>query len=169
MLINSDEAFKRKKQQCPECRGIITDAYIEQNPFPEFPCPSCGVLIDTSSVKRVELPAKDERREERYNATLKVSYNSFNEFITEYIKNVSKGGIFINTKRHHEINDIIDLSLIVPGLDKPLIIKGEVVHIKIHNVPDEDAGIGAKFLDIDSESRKTLIDFIKNQNAFKLN
>lgn len=169
MLINSDEVFKRKKQQCPECGEIITDAYIEQNPFPEFPCLSCGALIDTSSVKLLELAAKDERRDERFNASIKVSYNSFNEFITEYTKDVSKGGIFINTKRRHEINDIVDLSLIVPGLDKPLIIKGEVVHIKIHNVPDEDAGIGVKFLDIDSESRKALIDFIKLQNDFKLN
>ncbi len=167
MLINSDEVFKREKQQCPECKGVITDAYIEQNPFPEFPCPSCGALIDISSVKHIELPAENERREKRFNASLKISYKSFNEFITEYTKNISKGGTFINTKRSHEINDIVDLSLEVPGFNKPLIIEGEVIHINIHNVPDEDAGIGIKFLNIDSESRKALINFMKIQNAFK--
>ncbi|MBS1234321.1 MAG: type pilus assembly PilZ [Nitrospirae bacterium] len=167
MPDRSDEVFKRKRQQCPECRGMIPDAYIEQNPFPEFPCPACGALIATSSMKGVEFTTGDERSEDRLHATLKVSYDSYHDFIIEYTKDVSKGGIFINTKRHHKINDIVDLSLNVPGFDKPLKIKGEVIHIKIQNVPDEEAGIGVKFVDIDPESRKALIAFMKIQNDFK--
>ena len=167
MPAKSDGVFKRTEQFCPQCREIIPASYAEQNPFPEFPCPSCGALIDISSLKDNELTANNERTDGRFNASLEVSYNSFNEFITEYSKNVSRGGIFINTKRHHDIGEIVDLSLIVPGLDDPLNIKGEVIHIKIHNVPDEDAGIGIKFVDIDSESRKALIEFIKSRNAFK--
>jgi uncharacterized protein (TIGR02266 family) len=163
MPDNSDEVFKRKKQQCPQCRETIPDAYVEQNPFPEFPCPACGGLIDTSSLKNLEFFAKDERSEERFDAALKVSYNSYNDFITEYTSDVSKGGIFINTKRHHDLNEIVDLALEVPGIDKPLKIKGEVVHLEIQNVPDEDAGIGVKFTDIDPESRKALINFIKSR------
>ena len=167
MPVKSDGVFKRIEQHCPQCREIIPASYAEQNPFPEFPCPSCGALIDISSLKNTELTANNERTDGRFNASLKVSYNSYNEFITEYTKNVSRGGIFINTRRHHEISEIVDLSLIVPGLDNPLNIKGEVIHIKIHNVPDEDAGIGIKFIDIDSESRKALIEFIKSRNDFK--
>ena len=163
-MPDRNEVLKRNKQGCPQCGEIITEAYIEQNPFPEFPCPSCGSLIDTFSLKNVEAIAKDERTEDRISATFKVSYDSYNEFITEYTKNVSKGGIFINTKRHHAVNEIVDLSLIVPGIDKPLLFKGEVVHIEIHNVPDEDAGIGVKFIDIDPESRKALIDSMKTYN-----
>lgn len=167
MTAKSDGIFKRIEQYCPQCREIIPASYAEQNPFPEFPCPSCGALIDISSLKNNELTANNERTDGRLNASLKVSYNSYNEFITEYTKNVSRGGIFINTRRHHEISEIVDLSLIVPGLDNPLNIKGEVIHIKIHNVPDEDAGIGIKFMDIDSESRKALIEYIKSRNDFK--
>lgn len=161
MVQKSDDRFRRIKHQCPECRKTIPDAYIEQNPFPEFPCPSCGMLISTSSLQGIEVESKDERSEERFTAALKVSYNSFNEFITEYTKDVSKGGIFINTKRNHNIHDIVDLSLSVPGFDKPIKIQGEVVHVKIHNVPDEDAGIGIKFASIDPESRQALIEFMK--------
>ncbi len=167
MPDKSDDVFTRKKQQCPECRAMIPDTYIEQNPFPEFPCPSCGALIATASLKNIEFESKDERSEERFNATLKVSYNSFNAFITEYTKDVSKGGIFINTKRDHKIGDVVDLSLDVPGFDNPLRIKGKVVHVKIHNVPDEDAGIGIKFDAIDPGSRKALIDFMKKQKDVK--
>ena len=167
MPYESDKVFKRKKQQCPQCDEIIPEAYIEQNPFPEFPCPSCGNLIDTSSLKNIEFPAEDERKDERFIATLEIAYDSYNEFITEYTKDVSNGGMLINTKRRHEINDIVDVSLTVPGLDSPVKIKGEVVRIKINNVRDEDAGIGVKFIDIDPESRKALIDFIKTRNSFK--
>jgi uncharacterized protein (TIGR02266 family) len=167
MTNGSDENIKRIRQQCPRCDGIIPETYIEQNPFPEFPCPSCGNLIETMSLKNIELPVTDERKDERCIAALKISYNCYDEFITEYTKDVSNGGMLINTKRHHEINDIVDLSLTVPGLDTPIKIKGEVVRVKIHNVKDEDAGIGIKFIDIDSESRKALIDFINIQNACK--
>lgn len=167
MPVKSDGVFKKVEQHCPQCREIIPASYAEENPFPEFPCPSCGVLIDIPSLKNTVLTANDDPTDGRFNASLKVSYNSYNEFITEYTKNVSRGGIFINTRRHHEISEIVDLSLIVPGLDNPLNIKGEVIHIKIHNVPDEDAGIGIKFIDIDSESRKGLIEFIKSRNDFK--
>ena len=163
-MHDNNEILKRKKLGCPQCGELLNDAYVEQNPFPEFPCPSCGSLIDTSSLKNLEFTAENERTGERISATLEVSYDSYNEFITEYTKDVSKGGIFINTKRHHEVNEIVDLSLIVPGFDEPLIIKGEVVHIKIQNVPDEDAGVGLKFIEIEPESRKALIDLIKSYN-----
>ena len=168
MSLKSDEIFKRKKHQCPECGEIISDEYIEQNPFPELPCPSCNFLISAVSIRDLEFPSKDERIEERLNTKLMVSYNNYDEFITKYTRDVSKGGTFIYTNRHHIINEIVELSLDVPGLNRPLIIKGEVVHVKIQNVPDEDAGIGVKFLDIDAESRKVLVEFIKLQKDLKL-
>jgi uncharacterized protein (TIGR02266 family) len=167
MPAKSDGPFRRTEQHCPQCKEIIPAAYAEKNPFPEFPCPSCGALIDISSLNNNQLTANNERADGRFNASLQVSYKSYNEFITEYTKNVSSGGIFINTRRHHEISEVVDLSLVVPGLDNPLNIKGEVIHIKIHNVADEDAGIGIKLIDIDSESRKALIEFIKSRNDFK--
>lgn len=167
MPAKSDGFLKRTEQCCPQCREIIPAAYAEDNPFPEFPCPSCGALINISSLKANALTANIERADKRLNASLEVSYNNYNEFITEYTRNVSRGGIFINTRRHHEIGEIVDLSLAVPGLDNPLNIKGEVIHIKIHNVQNENAGIGVKFLDIDWESRKALIEFIKFRSNFR--
>ena len=164
-MPDKNKLLKRQIQECPQCGEIITEAYIEQNPFPEFPCPACGVLIDTFSLKKLDIIAEDERSGERISATLKVSYDNYDEFITEYTKNVSKGGIFIYTKRHHDVNEIVDLSIIVPEIDKPLLIKGKVVHIKIQNVPDEEAGVGVKFIDIDPKSRNALIDFMKTHNA----
>ena len=139
MPAKSDGVFKRIVKHCPQCREIIPASYAEKNPFPEFPCPSCGALVEISSLKKHTLTANHERAEGRFNASLKVPYNNY----------------------------LADLALIVPGLDNPLNIKGEVIHIRIHNVSDEGAGIGIKFIDIDSESRKSLIEFTKTRNDFK--
>jgi type IV pilus assembly protein PilZ len=164
MFAKSDGIFRRRQQNCPLCRKVIAGEYVEQNPFPEFPCPHCGTLIDSAALEDLESAASDERIEERLNASLQVSYNSYQEFVTEYTKNVSRGGIFINTKRHHEIGQVVELSLNVPGMDKPLIIKGEVIHIRTRNVRDENAGVGVKFLDIDPESRMAVIEFMKSRS-----
>ncbi|MEW6107556.1 MAG: TIGR02266 family protein [Nitrospirota bacterium] len=160
---DAKEPVQRKKFQCPHCKGILVEAYIEQNPFPEIPCPSCGSMLDTSSIEEVAMPSKDTRADKRCEMSLKVSYTSYNEFITEYTKNVSRGGMFINTRRKHEVGENVDLFLYVPGLDEPLRVGAMVVHINFHNVKDEDAGIGVKFVDIDNSSRHLLINFIKSR------
>lgn len=160
---NESDPVKRKKQQCPSCKEILLDAYIEQNPFPEIPCSSCGTLISITSIQDVEIEAINERTDPRCDASLKVTYQSVNDFIIEYTKNVSRGGMFINTKRLHEIGSHVNVGLHVPGLAEPVKLTAEVVHIKFLNVRDEDAGIGVKFIDIDEHSRQALITFIKSQ------
>jgi uncharacterized protein (TIGR02266 family) len=167
MLKKADDVFGREERQCPRCGEIIGDAYMEQNPFPEFPCPSCASLVDASFLKSVATAAPDKRTGERLNATIEVSYASYDEFITEYTGNVSEGGLFIHTNRQHKVGETVDLFLVVPGLDIPVKIKGQIIHIEINSVLHESAGAGVKFLDITSESRKTLIDFIKSRDHFK--
>lgn len=164
MFAKSDGIYNRRQLECPQCRKIIPSEFMEENPFPEFPCPNCGTLVESTALNDIEFAASDKRKEERLNASIQVSYNSYHEFITEYTKNVSQGGIFINTKRHHEVGQVIELSLVVPEMDKPFKIKGEVIHIKSHNDQNKESGIGVKFLDIDPESRTAIIGFIKSHS-----
>lgn len=160
---DTGDVIKRKKHQCPHCKEILVDAYIEQNPFPEIPCPFCSSLIEVSSIVKVEIPSENERADKRCDASLEVTYPSFDKFITEYTINVSKGGMFVNTKKHHETGSNIDLFLHVPGLEESIKIIGEVTHTNFINVKDEDAGIGIKFIDIVEKSRLLLINFLKSQ------
>jgi len=157
--------YKRKKYQCPHCREFVEESYLEKNPFPEIPCMSCGSMISTGTVKEIELRAPNERAEPRYPVSLKVTYTSYDDFILEYTKNVSRQGMFIKTRRPHEVHDRVDLSLQVPGLPDAIHIVGEVVRVCIHNTSDEDAGIGIKFIDIDEKSRQALISFIASHKS----
>ena len=157
-----NEIVRQKQHQCPFCREMLADDYIEQNPFSEIQCPSCGSLIEISLDLKEEVLLQNMRKEERCDISLKVTYNSFNRFIIDYTNNVSKGGMFIKTKASHEIGSRLDLLLLVPGLDEPIKIMGRVIHNSFSG-KDEDAGIGIEFIDIDEESREILIKSLKAQ------
>ncbi|MEW6109874.1 MAG: PilZ domain-containing protein [Nitrospirota bacterium] len=158
-----NEAVKRKQYQCPFCKEIIANAYIELNPFPEIPCPYCGSLMEYSSIIKEEITSQNERKAERCNVSLKVTYNSLDNFLTEYTQNVSNRGIFIKTKTPYEIGSDIDLLLYVPGLNEPIRIIGRVIHNNFFSINDENAGIGIEFVDIDAKSRERLIRFLRTQ------
>jgi uncharacterized protein (TIGR02266 family) len=160
-----DAVFRRKGHQCPHCKAILQESYLQKNPLPEIPCSSCGVLISIETVRKIELTAPDQRVDPRVPVSLKVSYKTYDDFIVEYTKNVSRQGMFIRTRRPHEIHDAVHLFLHVPGLPDPVHIIGEVVRVNIHAVHDEDAGIGLKFVDIDEKSRQVLISFIKSHES----
>jgi uncharacterized protein (TIGR02266 family) len=162
-LNKSNDTVSRKKHKCPKCSDFIDDAYLEQNPYPEIPCSSCGALIEISSIQDIEVPEANQRSEKRCNVSLKVAYKSFDKFITEYTKNVSNGGMFLRTMQHHEIGTHVNLYLHMPDLKKPLKITGEVIHTRFFDAKDEDTGVGIKFINIDETSRQSLIDFMKNQ------
>jgi len=160
---SAEEPLRGKIHQCPHCKEILIDAYLEQNPFSEVPCSSCGSLVTIKRLRDDDDSFVDQRTEKRCPVSLKVTYSTFNEFMDEYTKNVSRQGMFIRTKRHHEIHEIAELLLHVPGLSQPVRIKGEIVHVKLHAPREEDCGIGIKFTDIDDQSREALIAFINTR------
>lgn len=159
----TSEPVTRKKHQCPHCKEILLESYLEQNPFPEIPCPECGSIVSIFSVDELEVPHVNERQDNRCETTLKVNYTNFDNFLTEYTKNVCSGGMFIKTRIHHNIGSDICLYLHVPALKEPIKIVAKVVHLNFINVSDEEAGVGVKFTDIDEKSRQSLIGFIKSQ------
>jgi uncharacterized protein (TIGR02266 family) len=160
---SAEEPLRGTSHQCPHCKEILNDAYLEQNPFSEVPCSSCGSLVTIKRLRDAENSFVDQRIEKRCPASLKVSYKTFHEFMDEYTKNVSRRGMFIRTKRHHAIHEIAELLLHVPGLPHPLRIKGEIVHVKLNAQSEEDCGVGVKFIDIDDQSREALIAFINTR------
>lgn len=158
---DNDDVYARKQYHCPDCNVRLVHAYLEQNPFPEIPCPSCGSLIQRSSIRETEVFSENERTDPRCTASLTVTYQSYDAFITEYTKNVSRGGMFVYTKTRHELGSTLELFLTIPGIKEPVKIIGEVVHASNYETGDTESGIGLKFIEMDEASRQLLIDFIK--------
>ena len=160
---SAEKSSHKKVHQCPHCKEILSDAYLEQTPFPEVPCSSCGALVTIMPPRGAGALPQEQRAEKRCPVSLRVSYRTFNEFIDEYTKNVSRQGMFIRTKRPHAINEIAELLLHVPELSDPVRIRGTIVHVELNAAREEDCGVGVKLIDIDDRSREALISFIKTR------
>jgi type IV pilus assembly protein PilZ len=159
---DSSTSIKRKQFQCPDCKEMLVDSYIEQSPFPEIPCPSCGALIERSSLKELKISSQNERSDSRCEKNLTVTYKSFNTFINEYTKNVSQGGMYIKTQTPFEIGSAIELFLHIPEINDPIRISAEVVHANPSEDNEKDTGIGVKFIEVEESSRQLLITYIKS-------
>ena len=146
---------------CPICREAISRDYLDEFPFPEVPCPCCGSLVQQPTSGEDDKPPDNRRKDERFNASLRVTYQSFKRFMIDYTANVSRGGMFIKTKSPYEPGMQIGLALQVPGLESPVRIVGRVVHRKFDASGSEDPGIGIEFTDIDEKSREMLIARVK--------
>lgn len=91
------------------------------------------------------------RREER--VTINKEFESFDAFITEYVTNISRSGVFIRSKTPLPVGTIVNLHFTVIMDDIEAIEgTGEVVR-----VDDDPPGMGVVFTEISSYS-KDLID-----------
>lgn len=70
--------------------------------------------------------APSERRETRYDSTLKVTYQTATDFVVDYTRNISTGGIFVDSQRAPAIGSRILFKLYPPGQETPIDLPGEV-------------------------------------------
>ena len=95
--------------------------------------------------------ASSERREER--VTINKEFESFDAFISEYVTNISRSGVFIRSKSPLPVGTVVNLHFTVIMDDIEAIEgTGEVVR-----VDDDPPGMGVVFTEISSYS-KDLID-----------
>lgn len=80
-----------------------------------------------------------------------------------FSKNLSAGGVFLESDILLEKGTRIYLEFVLPHDPKLIIVKSEVVWIKedTGQGPHTSAGMGIKFLNLDEENRKAIVDFIK--------
>ena len=92
---------------------------------------------------------KNRRAAARQPIELKVEYKRLNTFFADYTKNISRGGTFIKTARPLPIGTEFVFRLVVPDLDRPLAIHGEVARIvdaEAAAATNTDAGMAIKFM-----------------------
>lgn len=85
--------------------------------------------------------AKEKRINIRKSCNIPVNYATDYRVYTNYIKNISHSGLFIETQRPLIVGDEIIMTFRLDGLNKPLKIKGEIAHAT-------RKGVGVEFKDI---------------------
>ena len=85
-----------------------------------------------------ELFLKEKRSADRKDCKIPVYYATYDRVYSNYIKNISRNGLFIKTQRPLFVGEEILMTFRLKGFDKPIKIKGEVAHAT-------RAGIGVEF------------------------
>ncbi len=104
---------------------------------------------------------KPNRQSERLQHELLVAYRTVDGFITDWAVNISRGGIFINTRNPLAVGSIVKLIISLPDAAFPFDLTGRVMRVHATDRQSSQvAGMGLEFIDVDEEKRARLERFV---------
>jgi len=104
----------------------------------------------------------NKRKSERLENELPVAYRSVDGFITDWVTNISRGGLFINSRQPLPQGTTVRLIIQLPDTPFPFDLTGRVVRvIDVDNAGGEDPGMGVEFVDIDEDKRGRIEKFVE--------
>ncbi|HYR56426.1 MAG TPA: TIGR02266 family protein [Myxococcaceae bacterium] len=111
--------------------------------------------------EKVEKPEK-ARRANRLQHELLVAYRSVDGFITDWAVNISRGGMFINTRNPLAVGTTVRLIISLPDTAFPFDLNGRVTRIAEFNNPSNQVpGMGIEFVNVDDEKRARIERFVE--------
>lgn len=100
------------------------------------------------------------RREER--VTINKEFESFDEFLAEYVTNISRSGVFVRSKNPLPVGTVVNLHFtVIMDAIETIEGTGEVVRVE-----EDPPGMGVVFTEISSYS-KELIDKLLTKRLAK--
>ena len=102
------------------------------------------------------------RQADRLEHELLVAYKTVDGFITDWAVNISRGGIFINTRNPLEVGTTVRLIISLPDTAFPFDLSGRVTRVNHpHNPSNHVSGMGIEFLDVEDEKRERIERFVE--------
>jgi len=114
----------------------------------DFPFSEAAVTTLTLDDEEA-LIRQEQRASCRLRAVCVIDANTFDGIITD----ISTVGMFIKTERSYPAGKPIRVSCRLPGLERPLILKGEILR-------SEPAGIGIRLKSLSADQEKAICAFI---------
>lgn len=105
---------------------------------------------------------RERRQHRRVLAQILIKYGNAEQFFTDYIQNISRGGIFVPTYNPLPRGTHLHISFSLPYWDRLIETEGIVVH-SIHTDPQSDplpAGMGIKFQALREEHLELLDKYV---------
>ena len=104
---------------------------------------------------------KRARKSERLQHELLVAYRTVDGFITDWAVNISRGGLFINTRNPLALGSVVRLIISLPDAAFPFDLTGRVIRVQPFDpAVDQMSGMGLEFIDIDEEKMVRLERFV---------
>lgn len=106
--------------------------------------------------------SKKPRKADRLHHELLVAYRTVDGFITDWAVNISRGGIFINTRNPLAVGTTVRLIISLPDTAFPFDLTGRVMRInEFDNPSNQVPGMGIEFVDVDDEKRARIERFVE--------
>lgn len=106
--------------------------------------------------------SKHPRRADRLQHELLVAYRTVDGFITDWAVNISRGGIFINSRDPQPVGSTVRLIISLPDTPFPFDLTGKVVRVnEFDNPSNQVPGMAIEFLDVDEEKRVRIERFVE--------
>jgi len=105
---------------------------------------------------------KTARRADRLQHELLVAYRTVDGFITDWAVNISKGGLFINTRNPLAVGTTIRLIISLPDTAFPFDLTGRVMRVnEFDNPSNQVPGMAIEFMDVDEEKKARIERFVE--------
>src|SRR6476659_9138812 len=112
--------------------------------------------------EKIDTSKKPARRSDRLQHELLVSYRTVDGFITDWATNISRGGIFINTRNPLAVGSTVRLIISLPDTAFPFDLSGRVMRVnEFDNPSNQVPGMGIEFIDVDEEKRARIERFVE--------
>lgn len=111
---------------------------------------------------KVEKTLKSARKADRLQHELLVAYRTVDGFITDWATNISRGGIFINTRNPLAVGTTVRLIISLPDTAFPFELHGKVARVsEFDNPQNQVPGMGIEFLNVDDTTRDRIQQFVE--------
>lgn len=98
-------------------------------------------------------------RRDSHRVPIKIEVSEGNNPFEPHEGNISIGGIFFRKPLILPIGAVVQLRFTLPGLDKELLLKGELVEITAVGTPDEK-GTRVRFVGLDLKSEMSIARYL---------
>jgi len=102
----------------------------------------------------------EKRRVPRTLIKIKIDYESEGAYLYNYSRDLSEGGIFIQTSNPLKIGDRLTLNFILPEVLEKIEATGEVTWINPPGAEDLLPGMGVRFMELPEDKCRSILDVI---------
>ncbi len=108
----------------------------------------------------------ERRAYPRAEVKIEIEFKYTIDFVTSYMLNISKGGLFIRTDEALPLNTIVFLRFTMPGDTKPIETEGKVVWCNTNKAKGYfPRGMGIKFLNLNIDAAEKIKLFVDEHIA----
>jgi uncharacterized protein (TIGR02266 family) len=104
----------------------------------------------------------NKRKAERLHHEIPVAYRSVGSFLTDWATNISRGGVFINTRNPLPVGTEVKILIQLPGARFPYHLDGRVTRVtEFDNHANMVPGMGIEFTGVEASRRDEIEAFVE--------